>query len=175
MVPQVLWYLYHSHAISPNFRWNVFKFNYHGTMGITVNKGRLWSYGSQIYNYLCNQCLSPLKFESCSWRGVLDTTLCDKVCQWLVARRWLSPGTPVYSTNKSDRHDITEILLKVALNTITLNLTLLLKSFFYQMKFLLVSDWPVNITKRLDDITSVCHSFTVVFVISSNLLLFIFQ
>jgi hypothetical protein len=30
------------------------------------------------------------------------------------------PGTPVSSTNKTDCHDITEILLKVALNTITL-------------------------------------------------------
>jgi hypothetical protein len=30
------------------------------------------------------------------------------------------PGTPVSSTNKTDPHDITEILLKVALNTITL-------------------------------------------------------
>ena len=29
-----------------------------------------------------------------------------------------SPGNPVSSTNKTDRHDITEILLKVALNTI---------------------------------------------------------
>jgi len=29
------------------------------------------------------------------------------------------PGTPVSSTNKTDRHDITEILLKVALNNIT--------------------------------------------------------
>jgi hypothetical protein len=28
---------------------------------------------------------------------------------------------PVSSTNKTDRHDIAEILLKVALNTITLN------------------------------------------------------
>jgi hypothetical protein len=27
-------------------------------------------------------------------------------------------GTPVFSTNKADRHDIAEILLKVALNTI---------------------------------------------------------
>ena len=27
-------------------------------------------------------------------------------------------GTPISSTNKTDRHDITEILLKVALNTI---------------------------------------------------------
>ena len=34
--------------------------------------------------------------------------------------RWFSPGTPVSSTNKSDCHDITEILLKVALSTITL-------------------------------------------------------
>jgi hypothetical protein len=31
---------------------------------------------------------------------------------------WFSPGTPVSSTNKTDRHDITEILFKVALNTI---------------------------------------------------------
>jgi hypothetical protein len=29
-----------------------------------------------------------------------------------------SPGLPVSSTNKTDRHDITELLLKVALNTI---------------------------------------------------------
>jgi hypothetical protein len=31
-----------------------------------------------------------------------------------------SQGAPVSSINKTDRHDITEILLKVALNTITL-------------------------------------------------------
>ena len=31
----------------------------------------------------------------------------------------LLPGTPVSSTNKTDRHDITEILLKVALKTMT--------------------------------------------------------
>ena len=34
-----------------------------------------------------------------------------------------SPGTPASSTNKTDRHYIPEILLKVALNTITLALT----------------------------------------------------
>jgi len=70
--------------------------------------------GSWIYNYLCNQYLSPL---TQLMRGVLDTTLCDKVCQWLVADRWFSPVPPVSSTNKTDRHDITEMLLKVALNT----------------------------------------------------------
>jgi len=31
-----------------------------------------------------------------------------------------SPNTPVSSTNETDSHDITEILLKVALNTINL-------------------------------------------------------
>ena len=47
------------------------------------------------------------------------TTLYDKVCMWLAAGKWFSPGTPVSSTNKTDRHDITEILLKVPLNYIT--------------------------------------------------------
>jgi len=36
----------------------------------------------------------------------------------LLARgRLLSPGTPASSTTKTGRHDIAEILLKVALNT----------------------------------------------------------
>jgi hypothetical protein len=62
------------------------------------------------------------EFESRWWRGVLDTTLCGKVCQRFTTDLWFSPGTPVSSTNKTDCHDITEILLKVALNTITLKL-----------------------------------------------------
>jgi hypothetical protein len=45
-----------------------------------------WSYGSWIYNYLCNHYHhKSCEFDSCSWWGVLDTTLCDKVCQWLAA------------------------------------------------------------------------------------------
>ena len=58
------------------------------------------------------------EFEPHSWRGVLDATLCDKVCQRLATGLWFSPGTPVSSTNKIDRHDITKILLKVPLSTI---------------------------------------------------------
>ena len=46
------------------------------------------------------------------------TTLSDKVCQWFVAGLWFSPALPVSSTNKTDHHDITELLLKVALSTI---------------------------------------------------------
>ena len=57
----------------------------------------------------------------CSWWSVLDTTLCDNVCQWLATAWWFSLGTPVSSNKKIDHHNITdhEILLKVALNTTT--------------------------------------------------------
>jgi hypothetical protein len=71
-----------------------------------------WSDGSWIYNYLCNQCLLPrtLWVRTALRRGVPDTTLCDKVTCDRYSR--------VSSTNKTDHHDITEILLKVPLNTI---------------------------------------------------------
>jgi len=49
---------------------------------------------------------------------MLDTTSCDKVCQLLEAGRWFSPGIPVSSTNNIEHQEITEILLKVAVNTI---------------------------------------------------------
>ena len=42
----------------------------------------------------------------------------DKVYQLLAHGRWFSPGTSTSSTTKTGRPDITEILLKVALNTI---------------------------------------------------------
>ena len=92
----------------------------------TENKGQSWSwsYGSWIYNYVCNQCISPLKL----WisllfrRGVLDTILCNIACQRLVTGRWCSLGTSVSSTNKTGRDDITELFLKVALSTTTLTL-----------------------------------------------------
>ena len=103
-----------------------------------------WSHDSWIYNYLSwvvhpifhyfqgavmvvivwwHQRISPLKFRvwiTYTMRGVL---ICDKVFQWLATGRWFSPGTPVSSINKTDRIDIPEILLKVALNVITLTLS----------------------------------------------------
>jgi hypothetical protein len=83
---------------------------------LSIGASWSWSHGSWVSNYLFNQCLSSLTL----WvriplrRCVLDTTLCDKVYQWHAAGRWFSPSTPV----SSFRHDIAEILLKVALNTI---------------------------------------------------------
>jgi hypothetical protein len=55
-------------------------------------------------------------------QGAWCTTLCYKVCQRLAEGRWFSPGTPVSSTNKTDRRDIAEILLKVALQITNLAL-----------------------------------------------------
>jgi hypothetical protein len=43
------------------------------------------------------------------------TAASDKVYQLLAHCRWLSPGIPASSTTKTGRHDIAEILLKVAL------------------------------------------------------------
>ena len=67
-----------------------------------------WSYGSWIYNYLCNQCLSPLMLWLRISIRARCTTKCCKVSQWLATGRWLSP--PIKLT--------ASILLKVALNTI---------------------------------------------------------
>ena len=51
-------------------------------------------------------------------RGIfVRYTLCDKVCQCLTTGQWFSPCILVSSANKPDRHDINEILLKVAFNT----------------------------------------------------------
>ena len=62
--------------------------------------------------------ITTKEFEPRSWRDVLDKTLCDKVCQWIATGfLWVLRFS---FTNKTGRHDITEILLKVALNTINL-------------------------------------------------------
>ena len=61
-----------------------------------------WSYGNCIYYYLCTR---MLWFQTLLRRGLLDT-ICDNVCQWLEIGRWFSP---VPSTNKTNRQDITEI------------------------------------------------------------------
>jgi hypothetical protein len=54
---------------------------------------------------------------------------------------WYFLGTPVSSINKTDRHDITVILLKLALSTINLNQTISQKRdylFFCEVIILLV-------------------------------------
>ena len=69
---------------------------------------------------MCSNLFNAIYYlnESCSWRGVLNMSLCDQVCQ-LGGFLWI---LPVSYTNKTDCREITEILLKVALNTITLKM-----------------------------------------------------
>ena len=62
----------------------------------------LWSYGSWIDSYLCNQCL------------FITNEVLSSNCDRLVVFSEYS----VSFTNEINRHDIAEILLKVALNTI---------------------------------------------------------
>ena len=46
--------------------------------------------------------VSPLiPFRRC----VLNTTLCDKICQSFATGQWFSQGTPVSFTNKTERYD----------------------------------------------------------------------
>ena len=69
------------------------------------------------------------------------TEVCIPYYQWLAGGRWFSP---VSSTNKTDHHDITEILLKVALNTIT-QPTLSIITLHPKRKIQHVYRWPINI------------------------------
>jgi hypothetical protein len=54
---------------------------------------------------------TPVYFLNCI------SHITNKVYQLLAHGRWFSPGTPASSTAKTGRHDIVEILLKVAINT----------------------------------------------------------
>ena len=74
-------------------------------------------------------------------RGVLNTTLCDQVCQWLTVGLWFSLGTPVSSTNKTNCHNITELLVKVALKHPNPN---------GKITFLFI-DWLLFIEKNVED------------------------
>ena len=104
-----------------------------------------WSYGSWIYNYQCNQCLSPLML----WGWISIRARCTalqmyviKFVKWLATGRWFSPGLLVSFTNKTDCHDKTEILLKVVWATITqksvqhFNVTTFKFSVFRRFKYL---------------------------------------
>jgi hypothetical protein len=93
--------MYDSHKCTDNG-----KFSYHG---IHKRKGlELWVFNATFNNILAISWRSDsslviffiiffslkqpvlitlnCEFQYRSWRGVLDTTLCDKVCQWLVGQ-----------------------------------------------------------------------------------------
>ena len=100
-----------------------------------------------------------------------------KVCQWLTTGRWFSP---VSSTNKTDRHDITEILLKVVLNTIILHPRLIcvvpfcLSSFDLRLQIVpLVSSTFSYITWRRYFVTDLQYSLLMFYEVDINVHFFV--
>ena len=75
--------------------------------------------------------------------------ICEKVCQWLATGQWFSPGTPISSTNKTDSHDISEILLKVALNTIIQTKPVMLQLVIYHILIKHLTPYISALVKQL--------------------------
>jgi hypothetical protein len=90
-----------------------------------------WSHGSWVYNILFSTkilSLNPAYGEVFSIQHYVIKFVCDL----LAAGRLFSRRTPVSSTNKTDRRDKTEILLKVVLNTINqTNIEWILRWIYY--------------------------------------------
>ena len=112
-----------------------FQYNYQ------LSSGLPWSWS---YNYLS---AISVRFRIPLMRAVLDTTSRDKVCQLLAAGRLFPPGTLVSSTNKTDRHDINEILLKVALSTITLTPNIIISKYSNNKDKHVELTWTISLTK----------------------------
>ena len=120
-LPQYSWNIVKSGVKYPN-PWNFFSYSFklitrklwYAPLYI---KGLAWPWSYGMYN----QCLllSPLRLWV--WhplrQGVLDTTLCDKVCQLLATGWWFILDTSVSSTKRPDSLDIAKILLKVVIIT----------------------------------------------------------
>ena len=81
---------------------------HHGCVRMEV--GFTTTYTISAYHHWC------CKFESWSERGVQHYVI--KFVSDLRQVSGFHPSPPVFSTNKTDHHNITEILLKVSLNTI---------------------------------------------------------
>ena len=66
------------------------------------------------------------EFERHSWRGVLDKTLSDKVCQWLATGLWISLGSPISATKV-----VTEIIVESGVKHLTSNGQMMDQTFVY--------------------------------------------
>lgn len=93
-----------------------------------------WLYGSWIADSVYHHYIYEV--ESRSWRCLLDTTLCDKSCQWFTPRLWFSLGSTVSCSNTTDRPGIAEILFTGVLNNIPI--TVFLTCLIAQLRLLYV-------------------------------------
>ena len=114
--------------------------NYNPTLTLLYNKSICITniIGKLISNY-ANEWFACLEFIHISLCLLYYTIMYNnnkKKCMrglWLTAGRWFPPGTV---TNKTDRHDMAEILLKLALNFITVTLGLCI--FIFLIYFLFI-------------------------------------
>ena len=72
---------------------------------------------SNSYKHITNTAWVRARLCKLQKGGTRLAAASEKVYQLLTQGRWFSLGTPASSTTKTGRHDIAEILLKVALNT----------------------------------------------------------
>jgi hypothetical protein len=105
--------------------------------------GSLWSgsYGSWIYNYLYNQCLSPIML----WVRTPFMARCTRYNIMWLSLSVTCRRSVVFSTHKTDHHDITKLLLKVVLNTIN-QTNIMLDSLSYS--FISTLSWPHDVSKK---------------------------
>ena len=104
----------------PRYSWNIVKV---GVKQQSINKSS-WARVAQWVRSLdltAHTSLSPIRcgfapsFVNYKKGCTRLAAASDKVYQLLAQGRWFSLGTPASSTTKTGRHDIAEILLKVAL------------------------------------------------------------
>ena len=79
--------------------------------------GRVEFFLSFPERWSCNTCLFFYRLSKLQKGCTRLTAASDNVYQLLAYGRWFSPGTLASSTTKNGRHDIAEILPRVALNT----------------------------------------------------------
>ena len=86
-------------------------FNYFSTSQLVNihHEGSPWQHTdcSGIYNTI------TLVLDSSPLRSVLNTTWCDRVCQWLVPGQWFSLYSPISSITIADCHDMSNVYLVV--------------------------------------------------------------
>jgi hypothetical protein len=102
---------------------------FHGNRRKDHNTFTIWHYGTYIPTSLCHRFSGRRGRDRVVFGFIITYAIsayhhwcCEfgsrSVCQWLATGRWFCSGPPIFSTNKIDRNDIAEQLLKVALSTI---------------------------------------------------------
>jgi hypothetical protein len=96
-----------------------YKSNYHTITSTTISRGRRGR-DRMVVGFTTTYAISAYHHWCCEFKypyGARCTTLYDKVCQWITTAQWVSPGPLVFSTKKTDCHDITEKIVESGIKT----------------------------------------------------------